>query len=389
MSESFDIAVVGAGAAGIAAAVGAARAGRTTILLDQRFAGGGTGGFSGLTTLCGLFDDDGEFLNEGFAREFSEALAEGRLQARLESQACQLQRARSEIGVPKRDANVMKMGRVWVLQYRPEMFRAVAANLFVSTPNLKTRWKARLAGTVVEGNRIVSLNGVRVGAVIDCSGSAEVARAIGADYLATDDTTQSPAVIFPLCHVTRELNSPVAVAQVLLPLARAGFPPLSFQTSLERDTVTVKFTGRVDQVCDVIAFLQKNVSGFENCRTPLTEFTATQRAGRMIVGQYLLTGEDVLKARKFSDAVARCAWPIEQWGTDGTPRFKYLPPGAHYEIPARVLQSAVVPNLFMAGKTISADVDAIASARVMGCCLATGAAAGVLAANYLDSATNR
>ena len=39
----------------------------------------------------------------------------------------------------------------------------------------------------------------------------------------------------------------------------------------------------------------------------------------------------------------------------------------------------------MAGKTISADVDAIASARVMGCCLATGAAAGNLAASYLES----
>jgi hypothetical protein len=39
----------------------------------------------------------------------------------------------------------------------------------------------------------------------------------------------------------------------------------------------------------------------------------------------------------------------------------------------------------MAGKTISADVDAIASARVMGGCLATGAATGKLAMDYLNS----
>jgi hypothetical protein len=389
MRESFDIAVVGGGAAGIAAAVAAARTGHTTILLDQRSAAGGTGGFSGLTTLCGLFDDDGKFLNEGFAREFAEALVERRPPARLESQEYQLQRAGSEIGAPTRDLNLIKMGRVWVLQYRPEKFRDVAASLFASTPNLQTRWNAPLTGAVVEGNRIVRLNGFRVGAVIDCSGSAEVARAIGADCLATDDTTQAPAVIFPLCNVMRELNSPAAVAQVLLPLARADFPPLNFQTSLEPDMVTVKFTGRAEQVRDVIAFLQKNVSGFENCRTPLTEFTAAQRAGRMIVGQYLLTGADVLAGRKFPDAVVRCAWPIEQWGVNGVARFKYLPPGAHYEIPARSLRAALVPNLFMAGKTISADVDAIASARVMGCCLATGAAAGILAANYLDSPRTR
>jgi anti-sigma factor RsiW len=105
----------------------------------------------------------------------------------------------------------------------------------------------------------------------------------------------------------------------------------------------------------------------------------------MIVGQYLLTGKDVLAGEKFADAVARCAWPIEQWGADGRARFKYLPPGAYYEIPARSLRAAEVENLFMAGKTLSADVDAIASARVMGCCLATGAAAGNLAAAWVES----
>jgi hypothetical protein len=43
----------------------------------------------------------------------------------------------------------------------------------------------------------------------------------------------------------------------------------------------------------------------------------------------------------------------------------------------------------MAGKTISADVDAIASARVMGCCLASGAAAGILAARCLETSRTR
>ena len=74
MSESFDIAVVGSGAAGIAAAVCAAREGCSTLLLDSRHAAGGTGGFSGLTTLCGLHTEDGHFLNDGFSREFAGAL---------------------------------------------------------------------------------------------------------------------------------------------------------------------------------------------------------------------------------------------------------------------------------------------------------------------------
>ncbi len=371
--------VVGSGAAGIAAAVTAARAGCKTLLLDQRPAGGGTGGFSGLTTLCGLFDDEGKFLNDGFARELAEALAERRSPTRHVAAAA-WQNTGPEAGAP------IKMGRVWVLQYRPEKFQKVAATFLTSTPNLQTRWNTSLSDVVVEDSRIVNLNGFTVGAVIDGSGTAEVARAIGAECLATDETTQAPAVIFPLQNVTREFSTPAEVTQVLLPLARAGFPPLNFQSSLEPGTLTVKFTGRPDEVKTLIEFLRANVVGFENCSTPLTTLAPAQRAGRMIVGEYVLTGADVLDGRKFPDAVARGAWPIEQWSADGVARFRYLPPGVHYEIPARCLRAARCKNLFMAGKTISADVDAIASARVMGCCLATGAAAGVLAASYLESA---
>jgi hypothetical protein len=358
VNSSVDIAVVGGGAAGLAAAVSAARAGRTTVLIDQRDSAGGTGGFSGLTTLCGLYDDAGNFLNEGIAREFSSVLS---------------------------DSKPMQMGRAWVLPYQPARFRELAARLVSAEPNLQTSWNTTLANVVVENRRIVSLNSLSVGAVIDCSGFAEVARAAGADCLATDETTQAPAVIFPLRGVTRPLDSTAAVAQVLLPLVRAGFPPLSFHPGSESGEITVKFTGQPAQVPQVIAFLQSNIAGFEHCLTPLTEFPLAQRAGRMIIGKHLLTGAEVLAGKKFPDAVARCAWPVEQWSADGIVRFRYLPKGAYYEIPARALQAAAINNLFMAGKTISADADAIASARVMGCCLATGAAAGQLAARFLDS----
>ena len=76
MSDAVDIAVVGAGASGLAAAITAARGGARVLLLDERPAPGGTGGFSGLSTLCGLYDDAGNFLNDGFAREFADALSD-------------------------------------------------------------------------------------------------------------------------------------------------------------------------------------------------------------------------------------------------------------------------------------------------------------------------
>ena len=289
MSKSFDIAIVGGGAAGIAAAVSAARAGCTTLLLDRRPAAGGTGGFSGLTTLCGLFDDEGEWLNDGFAREFGGKLAE---------------------------TPPVRMGKVWVLPYRPEAFRALAASLLGSTPNIHARWNTRLTDIVVESNRIIALNGIQVRAVIDCSGTAEVARVIGAACLATDETTQAPAVIFPLTHVRRELTTPASAMQVLLPLARAGLPPLSFQPNPEPGTVTVKLEGQPNQVPQVIEFLQTHVSGFEECRTTLTEFTAARRSGRMIVGRYVLTRADAPQAGNLTTAWRAARGP----SSNGTPR---------------------------------------------------------------------
>ena len=387
MKTRVDIAVIGSGAAGIAAAVCAARAGCATLILDSRPAPGGTGGFSGLTTLCGLYDDAGNFLNDGFACEFSEALANapspGRRCAGSPSPH-PMGRGQGE-GRPMNPIAPVRMGKVFVLPYSPEKFRSLAEKLISTTPNLHGQWNTPLADVVVESGRITRLNGVEVGAVIDCSGTAEVARAIGAETLATDETTQASAVIFTLCNVRKSLTTAADMAQVLLPLARAGFSPLNLQAGFEPDTFTAKFAGRAEQVPQLITFLRANVRGFENCDTALDKITTSHRAGRMIVGQYVLTGEDVLVGRKFPDAVARCAWPIEQWDAKGAVRFRYLPPSTHYEIPARSLRAAHVKNLFMAGKTISADVDAIASARVMGCCFATGAAAGVLASKYVAS----
>src|ERR1044071_10163312 len=359
MSREFSIAVVGCGAAGIAAAITAARAGHATLLFDKLPGPGGTGGFSGLTTLCGLYDEEGRFLNDGFTREFADTLS---------------------------DKARVKMGRVWVLPYQSQRFRDVSASFISSLSNLQPHWNTPVTNLVINDSRIMNINGFSVGAVIDCSGTAEVARAIGAECLATDENTQAPAVIFPLRNVHRALNTLADAAQVLLPLARAGLPAMSFQPAAEPDVVNVKFTGSPDQVPQIIRFIRHHISGFEQCEAGSTKPRLSNRAGRMILGEYLLTGADVLTGRKFPDAAACCAWPIEQWNAAGRATFQYLPSGACYEIPARALRAARVENLFMGGKTISADVDAIASARVMGCCLATGVAAAGLAAQHLKSA---
>jgi len=105
------------------------------------------------------------------------------------------------------------------------------------------------------------------------------------------------------------------------------------------------------------------------------------RESRRVVGRYQLTREDVLAGRKFEDAVARASWPIELWA-DGHPGalYEYLEDGESYDIPGRCLQARDVSNLFVAGRCMSATHEALGSSRVIGTCLATGEAAGVLAA---------
>ena len=110
MKERFDIAVIGSGAAGIAAAVSAARAGCRTVLLDKSPAAGGTGGFSGLTTLCGLYDDAGNFLNDGFAREFAEALADSGAPGTVPaSSVASFQRAEVVPGAPNLQNHIISL----------------------------------------------------------------------------------------------------------------------------------------------------------------------------------------------------------------------------------------------------------------------------------------
>jgi len=112
--------------------------------------------------------------------------------------------------------------------------------------------------------------------------------------------------------------------------------------------------------------------------------TATQigiRESRRIVGEYVLTRDDVLEARAFDDAVARSAYPIDihNPGGSGTTTHR-LPPGQSYEIPYRCLVPQRVDGLLVAGRCISTTHEALASTRLTPTVMTLGQAAGTAAA---------
>ena len=135
------------------------------------------------------------------------------------------------------------------------------------------------------------------------------------------------------------------------------------------------------QVHRVIRFLKWHVPGFAKAHLISTGSQIGIRETRRIVGEYTLTGDDVLEARQFPDAIARGSYPVDihdpsgkGWGV------RFVKDGGAYGIPYRCLVPLEIENLLVAGRCISADHQAIGSTRVMATCMAMGQAAGLASA---------
>lgn len=136
----------------------------------------------------------------------------------------------------------------------------------------------------------------------------------------------------------------------------------------------------VGQVRQCSAFLQKNVPGFETASISGVAPRVGIRETRRIVGDYVLTRDDVFEARKRDDGVAKGCHHIDIH-QDGTGQIRIpVRDGGSYDIPIGSLLPKGLSNVAVAGRCLSADRAAHGSARVMGGCMAMGQAVGTLAA---------
>lgn len=126
-------------------------------------------------------------------------------------------------------------------------------------------------------------------------------------------------------------------------------------------------------------FLVDYVPGYQHAAMTHLSHQIGVRESRRIYGEYRLTKQDVLSARKFDDAIAICGAPIEDHHAGSSTKWEYLPDGETYGIPYRCLLPQEVDNLLVVGRCLSAEHDAHASVRSMGQCMAMGQAAGVAA----------
>ncbi|HDN63082.1 MAG TPA: FAD-dependent oxidoreductase [Candidatus Bathyarchaeota archaeon] len=132
----------------------------------------------------------------------------------------------------------------------------------------------------------------------------------------------------------------------------------------------------------LVGFLRKYIPGFEESYLIDVAPQVGIRETRRIIGEYVLTAEDVIEGRKFDDVVAKGSNPVDLHSPEDPRKIihKFVKGGGSYDIPYRCLIPKGIDNLLVAGRCISATHEGMASARTAVTCMATGQAAGTAAA---------
>lgn len=146
-----------------------------------------------------------------------------------------------------------------------------------------------------------------------------------------------------------------------------------------QDLTEAEAEGR-EQVNELFNFLKNNFKAFANSIMVMTAPQIGIRETRRIVGDYTITGDDILNAAKFEDSIARGTYPLDMHSPTGEGGvMKFIPNHEYYTIPYRALIPKGIDNLIVAGRPISSTHEAHSAYRVMPICTCIGEGAGVAA----------
>lgn len=130
-------------------------------------------------------------------------------------------------------------------------------------------------------------------------------------------------------------------------------------------------------------YFREYVPGYEDSYLLQIADIVGVRETRRVIGDYQLTGSDVLEAKRFDDAIGYCGATVDVHNVEGgkeLTRMSAIREGKSYQVPYRMLLPQGVDNLLVAGRCVSADRVACGSIRQQAGCLVTGQGAGVAAA---------
>jgi hypothetical protein len=404
-----DVLVVGGGAAGVAAAFTAARAGARVLLLEKYgFCGGAAvAGLSG--TICGLYA-----ATEGAAKP-PEQVVFG-----FADRFIKVMESKGGITEPQR------YGNTYTLTHDPLVWRE-AGDHFLSEAGVQILFHTSVIDVLTEGDQVRGVLAwtkqgraeIRAKLTIDASGDADVAALGGFEtFMGQDGKVQNPTMIFRLmgvdvkrlrAHYGQDTIMGEEVSQMIrnlhnskeydLPRSKIflfstprpnellcnctriiGRDGRELNPVLVEDITEAEIQGR-KQVREYANFFKDRLVGCEESFVNDTGVQVGIRQTRQIRGVSTLTNEDVVAGTKSASSIARSAWPIELHSGE-KPQLKWLLDD-YYDISYESFIPTTGEGFVAAGRCLSAEHEAMASARVTAQCFSYGQAIGMAAAMSL------
>lgn len=399
--ETRDVVVLGGGPAGIAAAVAAARAGASTLLVERYGFLGGMATAGGVTNFCGLYANV-----YGEQTRVVRGVADDLL-ARLER-------------LDGLNAPHMVFGKILARAFDISAFKIAADDLVVSSgAGILFHAQATAVSATTPGKIDAVILETKSGRVavearyfIDCTGDADVAawscapfeldvsaggmmypstmyRVGGVDPVRAGEAWRTIPKLMDEA-VARGIRFPRKGA-IVRPQKqpsewRANITQLKNEDGTAVNGVDARSLSRGEiegrrQVRETFEFL-RSVPGFEHAY--LTEIAPQVgiRETRRILGDYVLTEADILDCASFEDTIGVNGWPVENHvAGDVDWRWPRIPESRGFNhLPFRMMLPANIENLLVAGRCASMTHLGQSAARVTGPCLAMGEAAGSAAA---------
>ncbi|MFB2832332.1 FAD-dependent oxidoreductase [Aeromonas jandaei] len=399
--KSYDLIVVGGGSAGASAAILAARNGLKTLLVEKMPFVGGTS-TAVLDTFYGYYSPGQK--SEKIIGGIPDDVA-----AKLKNYDCYLERPNTH-------------GAGTAVTYNPEYLKVVWEELLCEA-GADILLNAQLVDVIVDKERrieglvVTTKRGLKYYSAqyyIDASGDADICYYADFPYEQAGEfePAQTLTTTFKMVNVDIEKRFSINKQEVFHLMEVAGESGLynlprregsDHITTVGNVTATImtrlashavdkdgqhinatdpellsaaEIEGR-KQALEYVRFLRDRIPGYENAQLIAFSHQIGVRETRRIYGEYRLTKDDVLSAKKFHDQIGVCGAPIEDHhGGKGT-KWIYLPDGEVCGIPFRTLVPQGSKNLLVAGRCLSATHDAHASIRSMGQTMSMGQAAGL------------
>ncbi|MDB5820262.1 MAG: hypothetical protein JWQ11_3902 [Rhizobacter sp.] len=405
---SYDVVVLGGGPAGIAASCAAARNGASVLVVERYGFLGGMGTAAGVTNFCGLHANV-----HGDIRRVVHGIADELLAGIEELNG--LNEPHVVLGKTKAQAYDMAAfkcaaDRLLVRHEVALLFHALAAGV-VKTP------EGRIDAVLLEtkSGRVA----VRGRCFIDCSGDADLAQWAGVptekgdeaghllyptlmfrvgevDAASAGDAWRTIPQLMDTAEAAGEFSFPRRGA-IVRPQKRAYEWRVNVTQLKNADGSATDGTdaaslseGELEgrrQIVDYLRFLRSKVPGFQDAYVLDIAPQLGIRETRRLVGEYMLTEDDVVQCVDFDDSIGVNGWPLEKhvagdvhWVWPAIPESR-----GYNELPYRMLLprragAQGVDNLLVAGRCASMTHDGQSAARVTGACFVMGQAAGTAAA---------